>query len=126
MSESKMREEFEAAFIAEQVLRFGDNYRDCAVHMLKRGGDFDRPPSHYELSRRELGLYDDYWVEMVWWAWKGAREAAATPERLSVGELDELEAAEVLLAQQGFSNLAGSIAAAHSFISEVQAVKVSQ
>jgi hypothetical protein len=81
-----MRGEFEAAFIAEQVLQFGEGYRDSAVFMLKRSGEFgfDRQPTQYELSRREKGLYDTYWVETVWWAWQASRAAVVVdlPEGL--------------------------------------------
>ena len=74
-----MREEFEAAFVEEQVLRFGEGYHDSATHMLKRSGDFgfDRAPTQYELNRRKDGLYDMHWVEMVWWAWQASRTALA-------------------------------------------------
>lgn len=44
------------------------------------------------------------------------------PESVSNAELDELEVAEVLLAQQGFSNLAAAISAAYTFIKESRAV----
>lgn len=76
MSNEKMREEFEAAFVADQVLRFGEGYRDSAVFMLKRDGEFgfDRAPTSYELNRRKDGLYDMHWIELVWWAWQASRE----------------------------------------------------
>ena len=71
----KMREEFEAAFVRRQVDSQGEGFRSSAIYMLKRDGDFEKPPSHYELQRRELGLYDAHWVEMAWWAWQASREA---------------------------------------------------
>jgi len=71
----KVREEFEAAFVQRQVDLFGEGYRDSAIHLLKRKGDFDKPPTHYELQRREQGLYDLHWVEMTYWAWQASRES---------------------------------------------------
>lgn len=70
MDTNKMREQFEAAFIAEQVAKFGEGFRDSAIHLLKRDGAFLTNPSFYEVRRREQGMYDNYWVEMVWWAWQ--------------------------------------------------------
>ncbi|MFK3922132.1 hypothetical protein ACI2JC_21160 [Pseudomonas fulva] len=75
MDTNKMREQFEAAFIEEQVSRFGAGYRDSAIHMLKRDGEFEGTPTAYELRRREQGMYDTYWIEMLWWAWQASREA---------------------------------------------------
>ncbi|WP_281690778.1 hypothetical protein [Pseudomonas sp. PARCl1] len=75
MDTNKMREQFEAAFIAEQVAKFGEGFRDSAIHLLKRDGAFLTNPSFYEVRRREQGMYDNYWVEMVWWAWQASREA---------------------------------------------------
>ncbi len=72
---SKMRSEFEAAFVAEQVAKFGEGYRGSAVQLLKRDGVFLTTPSHYELTKREKGMYDSFWVEMVWWAWQASRQA---------------------------------------------------
>ncbi|WP_024694332.1 hypothetical protein [Pseudomonas syringae] len=75
MSNQKIREEFEAAFISQQVEVFGENYRSGAVYRLKRDGDFEKPPTAYELQRRKQGMYDDYWIEMLWWAWQASRES---------------------------------------------------
>ncbi|QKL02911.1 hypothetical protein GEV39_16660 [Pseudomonas sp. NY5710] len=75
MDTNKMREQFEAAFIAEQVAKFGEGFMDSAIHLLKRDGAFLTNPSFYEVRRREQGMYDNYWVEMVWWAWQASREA---------------------------------------------------
>lgn len=75
MDTNKMRQDFEAAFIAEQVAKFGEGFRDSAIHLLKRDGAFLTNPSFYEVRRREQGMYDNYWVEMVWWAWQASREA---------------------------------------------------
>lgn len=75
MDTNKMREEFEAAFIAQQVAAFGEYARGGAVHRLKRDGEFDKPPTAYDLHRREQGMYDEYWIEMLWWAWQASREA---------------------------------------------------
>lgn len=75
MDTNKMREEFEAAFIAQQVAAFGEYSRGGAVHRLKRDGEFDKPPTAYDLQRREQGMYDEYWIEMLWWAWQASREA---------------------------------------------------
>lgn len=75
MDTNKMREQFEAAFIAQQVAAFGEYTREGAVHRLKRDGEFDKPPTAYDLHRREQGMYDEYWIEMVWWAWQASREA---------------------------------------------------
>ena len=104
----KMREEFEAAFVQRQVDRQGEGFRSSAIHMLKRDGDFEKPPSHYELKRRELGLYDAYWVEMVWWAWQASREALAvelpepeTPESYGVTRQDDPEEYEALEKRMG-------------------------
>ncbi|WP_288076495.1 hypothetical protein [Pseudomonas sp.] len=72
---SKMRSEFEAAFVAQKVAELGEDFRDSAVYMLKRDGDFEKPPTPYELHRRELGLYDWVWVETAWWAWQASRQA---------------------------------------------------
>ena len=71
----KVREEFETAFVERQVDLFGEGYRDSAIHLLKRKGDFDKPPTHYELQRRVQGLYDLDWVEMTYWAWQASRAA---------------------------------------------------
>lgn len=71
----KVREEFETAFVERQVDLFGEGYRDSAIHLLKRKGDFDKPPTHYELQRRVQGLYDLDWVEMTYWAWQASRES---------------------------------------------------
>lgn len=73
MDTNKMREQFEAAFVAELVAKQGEGYRSSAIHLLKRDGDFEKPPTAYELSRRERGMYDSYWVEMAWWAWQASR-----------------------------------------------------
>ncbi|MBH3449441.1 hypothetical protein I5S84_11320 [Pseudomonas putida] len=75
MDTNKMREEFEAAFIAQQVAAYGEYSRGGAVHRLKRDGEFDKPPTAYDLQRREQGMYDEYWIEMLWWAWQASREA---------------------------------------------------
>jgi len=75
MDTNKMREQFEAAFIAQQVAAFGEYTRRGAVHRLKRDGEFDKPPTAYDLHRREQGMYDEYWIEMLWWAWQASREA---------------------------------------------------
>ncbi|MBO2889550.1 hypothetical protein [Pseudomonas asiatica] len=75
MDTNKMRAEFESAFVAEQMAKFGEGFRDSALHLLKRDGVFLTTPSLYELSRREQGMYDSYWVEMVWWAWQASRAA---------------------------------------------------
>lgn len=66
------RDAFETAFVEHLVDTHGEGYRSTAVHMLKRDGEFESPPSHYELARRERGLYDSYWVEMLWWAWQAS------------------------------------------------------
>ncbi|PWK30899.1 hypothetical protein [Pseudomonas sp. OV226] len=71
----KMREEFEAAFVQHQVASHGEGFRSSAVHMLKRDGNFEKPPTYYELHRREQGMYDSFWVEIVWWAWQVSRES---------------------------------------------------
>ena len=71
----KMRDDFEAAFAQHQVDLFGEGYRGSAIHLLKRNGDFDMSPTHYELQRREQGLYDLHWVEMTYWAWQASRES---------------------------------------------------
>lgn len=75
MSVEKMREEFEAAFVERQVATNSEGSRGSAIHMLKRDGAFAKPPSYYELWRREQGMYDLYWVEMAWWAWQASRAA---------------------------------------------------
>ena len=91
METNKIRAEFEAAFIAEQVAKFGEGFRDSALHLLKRDGVFLTTPSLYELSRRERGMYDSYWVEMVWWAWQASRAAVVvelpTEWRTNVGKM---------------------------------------
>lgn len=73
MSDQKLREAFESAFVAHQVSKFGEGYRSSAVHMLKRDGAFDKPPTPYELHCRKLGMYDMHWVEQAWWAWQQSR-----------------------------------------------------
>ena len=80
---NKIREQFEAAFIAQQVSAFGEYTRGGAVHRLKRDGEFDKPPTAYDLHRREQGMYDEYWIEMLWWVWQASREAVVVelPER---------------------------------------------
>nr|WP_314877302.1 hypothetical protein [uncultured Pseudomonas sp.] len=75
MDTNKMRDQFEAAFIAQQVEAFGEYSRDGAVYRLKRDGDFAKPPTTYDLDRREQGMYDEYWIEMLWWAWQASRAA---------------------------------------------------
>ncbi len=75
MDTNKMREQFEAAFVAELVAKHGEGYRSSAIYLLKRDGDFEKAPTAYELRRRELGMYDGYWVEMAWWAWQASRDA---------------------------------------------------
>lgn len=85
---NKMRGDFEAAFIAQQVEAFGENCRSGAVYRLKRDGGFEKPPTAYELHRREQGMYDDYWIEMLWWAWQASRQAVVVelkePDPLSM------------------------------------------
>ncbi|MFV7463024.1 hypothetical protein [Pseudomonas shirazica] len=91
MDTNKMREQFEAAFIAEQVAKFGEGFRDSAIHLLKRDGAFLTNPSFYEVRRREQGMYDNYWVEMVWWAWQASREAVVVelPPKISAHNTSE-------------------------------------
>ncbi|KPA87050.1 hypothetical protein PF66_06395 [Pseudomonas asplenii] len=87
MDTNKMREQFEAAFIAQQVEAFGEYSRGGAIYRLKRNGDFDKPPTAYDLQRREQGMYDEYWIEMLWWAWRASREAVVVelPDVLEIG-----------------------------------------
>lgn len=83
----KLREQFEAAFIAHQVEAFGEYSRDGAVYRLNRNKEFERPPTAYELKRREQGMYDDYWVEMTWWAWQASRQALVITIGMQDGEV---------------------------------------
>jgi len=55
------------------------------------------------------------------WAWQASREAAVIelPEMLNDAQIDEVEVAEVLLAGQGLSNLAGSIGCAYLVCKEL-------
>lgn len=75
MSNDKMQAEFEAAFVQNQVANHGEGFRSSAVYMLKRSGEFEKPPTPYELKRRELGLYDMNSVELTWWSWQASRAA---------------------------------------------------
>ncbi|RRW59516.1 hypothetical protein EGJ51_17915 [Pseudomonas fulva] len=86
MDTNQVREQFESAFIAQQVAAFGEYTREGAVHRLKRDGEFDKPPTAYDLHRREQGMYDEYWIEMLWWAWQASREAVVVelPPRKSI------------------------------------------
>ncbi len=106
MDTNKMREQFESAFIAQQVAAFGEYTREGAVHRLKRDGEFDKPPTAYDLHRREQGMYDEYWIEMLWWAWKASREALVVenPFDVCIGDPDAMWAhgvAEKSLKAQG-------------------------
>lgn len=85
MDTNKMREQFEAAFVDRQVGAFGEDYRPTAEHMLKRGGEFDEPPTAYKLYCRNRGMYDTLWVEMTWWAWQASRAAVVVelPPKIS-------------------------------------------
>jgi len=96
MDTNKMREQFEAAFIAQQVAAFGEYTRRDAVHRLKRDGEFDKPPTPYDLHRREKGMYDEYWTEMLWWAWQASREAVVVelPNRAAEAYREEFDDVE--------------------------------
>ncbi|AZC96810.1 hypothetical protein [Pseudomonas chlororaphis] len=49
----KMREQFEAAFVEEEVRLCGEGFRDSALHMIKQN------------------LFN---VHMAWWAWQASRQ----------------------------------------------------
>jgi len=91
MDTNKMREQFEAAFIAQQVAAFGEYTRGGAAHRLKRSGELDKPPTAHDLHRREQGMYDEYWIEMLWWAWQASREAVVVelPPKISAHNTSE-------------------------------------
>jgi hypothetical protein len=56
MGANKMREEFEAAYVAEMVRQHGEGFRSSAVHSIKM---------------------DSPMVEIALWAWKASRESLA-------------------------------------------------
>lgn len=65
-------------------------------------------------------------MEAAWQeAWKQSREAVVVelPEALSAAALDEVEVAEVLLAGQGFSNLAGALGCAYLICKELPTIR---
>ncbi len=51
---NKMREQFEAAFVEEQVRRCGEGFRSSALYMIEENTVI---------------------VRMAWWAWQSSREA---------------------------------------------------
>jgi hypothetical protein len=59
MSE-RMREEFEAAYVAWLVERCGEGFRSTAIHSLRR---------------RDDGGYQHYPEQVAWWAWGASRAA---------------------------------------------------
>ncbi|MDH1403717.1 hypothetical protein [Pseudomonas sp. GD03730] len=91
-SEPDAREQFETAFVEMQVAVHGEGYRSTAVHMLKRDGEFEKPPSHYELHRREQGMYDSYWVEMLWWAWQASPKTTSAPLAVTMPTFEDYPA----------------------------------
>lgn len=111
--DSVVRDQFETAFVEEEVSRFGAGYRDCAIHMLKRDGEFEGTPTAYELSRREQGMYDNYWIEMLWWAWQASRQAVAVDVRSAAKKwfyqsfdcdlLEKMEKTKLIAQAEGFS-----------------------
>lgn len=54
MSVQEIREQFEAAFVEEQVRLCGEGFRDSALYMIEE---------------------NVVTVRMAWWAWQAAREA---------------------------------------------------
>jgi hypothetical protein len=61
MSIEKMREEFEAAFVEEMVLRCGEGFRS-SVRM-------------FFAEKEPDGTYSNPIAHAGWWAWQASREA---------------------------------------------------
>lgn len=61
MDKSKMREQFEAAYVEEMVMCCGEDIRQRAMANLA--------------WRQENGDYRDPMVRLAYWAWQASREA---------------------------------------------------
>ncbi|WP_046787145.1 hypothetical protein [Pseudomonas putida] len=69
MDTNKMRAEFEAAFVEEEVRLLGEGFRSSALYMIEQ---------------------NTVNVRSAWWAWKASREAVVVelPELRSVPDRD--------------------------------------
>lgn len=70
MDTNKMRAEFEAAFVEEEVRLLGEGFRSSALHMLEQ---------------------NTVNVRSAWWAWQASREAVVVelPPKISAHNTTE-------------------------------------
>ncbi|MFS0827621.1 hypothetical protein [Pseudomonas phoenicis] len=65
MDTNKMREEFEAAFVAEQVRLLGEGFRSSAIYMISQ---------------------NVVTVRSAWWAWQASRAAVVVEVPNEIGD----------------------------------------
>ncbi|MHB2048886.1 hypothetical protein [Pseudomonas sp. VEM90] len=75
MDTNKMREQFEAAFVEEEVRLLGEGFRSSALHMVEQ---------------------NTVNVRSAWWAWQASREAVVVelPNRAAEAYREEFDDVE--------------------------------